>query len=118
MNNFTYVCIWPTILFIVGIVCFAMYIAVKKDSDNRGKKQLLIGATALVVISLVMAAIIFNYFSQCPNPDCNEWTQSDYCHKCGWEVHATIDCPACENKFDVDNAPVFCPDCGSAVPSN
>lgn len=115
MTSFIITCIIVGALLIWGLFLLVIYVTSKNDMLATTRKSCLIWAAASIVLSAILAGSFLSQYSQCPNPTCKEWVDSSYCEKCGWEVHATIDCPTCENKFDADNAPAFCPDCGTEV---
>ncbi len=118
MSDFISMCISTGLPFVGGLFLLGIYFSSKNDLTGTDRKSCLTWAIFLFVGSAILAGATFSQFSQCTNPDCNEWVNSAYCQKCGWEVNATVDCPTCEKEFGADKVPAFCPDCGTAVSSD
>ena len=115
MTSFIAMCIIVGALFGLALFLFVIYFKSKNEMLYTDRKSCIIWGITCLIFILILVNEFSNQYTQCSNPNCNEWANSAYCQKCGWKVNTTVDCPTCEKKFDAAKLPDFCPDCGTKV---
>lgn len=115
MTGFIITCIIVGALLAWAIFLLVIYFTSKNEMLSTGRKECLIWGITSLIFSAIFVVAFLSQYSQCPNPDCNEWVDSSYCQTCGWEVNPSVNCPACEKEFKITKIPEFCPDCGATM---